>query len=80
MTTLKLYKGVNFDGVNSFPDIPTKTTFDTYLAGSNSTRKREDGPVQPYRRADIDTKGLRCSDKLQLRVYRHRNKKVFYYP
>ena len=33
MTTLKLYKGVDFDGVNSFPDIPTKAAFDTYLAG-----------------------------------------------
>ena len=32
MTTLKLYKGVDFDGVNSFPDIPTKAAFDTYLA------------------------------------------------
>mgnify|MGYP000853097706 CR=1 FL=1 len=32
MTTLKLYKGVVFDGVNSFPDIPTKATFDAYLA------------------------------------------------
>jgi hypothetical protein len=32
MTTLKLYKGVDFDGVNSFPDIPTKATFDAYLA------------------------------------------------
>ena len=33
MTTLKLYKGVSFDGVNTFPDIPTKAVFDTYLAG-----------------------------------------------
>ena len=33
MTTLILYKGVAFDGVNSFPYIASKTAFDTYLAG-----------------------------------------------
>ena len=33
MTTLTLYKGVAFDGVNSFPHITSKTAFDTYLAG-----------------------------------------------
>lgn len=33
MTTLTLHKGVAFDGVNSFPHITTKATFDTYLAG-----------------------------------------------
>lgn len=32
MTTLTLYKGVAFDGVNSFPHITSKTAFDTYLA------------------------------------------------
>ncbi len=31
MTTLKLYKGVTFDGVNSFPEIPSKGVFDNYL-------------------------------------------------
>ena len=30
---LTLYKGLNFDGVNSFPNITTKATFDTYLTG-----------------------------------------------
>ena len=33
MTTLTLYKGVNFDGVNSFPHITTKSAFDSYLTG-----------------------------------------------
>ena len=33
MTTLTLYKGVAFDGVNSFPHITTKSAFDGYLAG-----------------------------------------------
>ena len=33
MTTLSLYKGVSFDGVNSFPHITAKSAFDGYLAG-----------------------------------------------
>lgn len=33
MTTLTLYKGVVFDGVNSFPHITSKETFVAYLAG-----------------------------------------------
>ena len=33
MTTLTLYKGVAFDGVNSFPHITTKSAFDSYLSG-----------------------------------------------
>ena len=33
MTSLTLYKGVAFDGVNSFPHITTKSVFDAYLAG-----------------------------------------------
>ena len=33
MTTLTLYKGVSFDGVNSFPHITAKSAFDGYLAG-----------------------------------------------
>lgn len=33
MTSLTLYKGVAFDGVNSFPYIPSKETFDAYLSG-----------------------------------------------
>ena len=30
---LTLYKGLNFDGVNSFPNITNQATFDTYLTG-----------------------------------------------
>jgi hypothetical protein len=30
---LTLYKGLNFDGVNSFPNITDQATFDTYLTG-----------------------------------------------
>ena len=33
MIELTLYKGVNFDGVNSFPHIVNKATFDSYLTG-----------------------------------------------
>jgi len=33
MTSLTLYKGVVFDGVNSFPHITSKETFDAYLSG-----------------------------------------------
>ena len=33
MTELRLYKGVSFDGVNSFPHITTKSAFDSYLTG-----------------------------------------------
>lgn len=33
MTSLTMYKGVTFDGVNSFPHITSKETFDAYLAG-----------------------------------------------
>ena len=33
MTELRLYKGVSFDGVNSFPHITAKSAFDSYLTG-----------------------------------------------
>ncbi len=32
MATLTLYKGVAFDGINSFPYIPSKSAFDSYLS------------------------------------------------
>ena len=39
MTSLTLYKGVAFDGVNSFPYITSASTFDTYLTGKQQYKQ-----------------------------------------